>query len=88
MVSRDVREAKCAGPQETPARWAVKPLPSPLPELSATAILAGWQGLVNLFGVELWERYSFYGMLAILGYLYYSVTDGGLELPKSTVPGG
>jgi dipeptide/tripeptide permease len=32
-------------------------------------------GLVNLFGVELWERFSFYGMLTILGYyLYYSVT--------------
>jgi POT family proton-dependent oligopeptide transporter len=24
-------------------------------------------GLVNLFGVELWERFSFYGMLTILG---------------------
>jgi proton-dependent oligopeptide transporter, POT family len=45
-------------------------------------------GLVNLFGVELWERFSFYGMLTILGYyLYYSVTDGGLELPKSTATG-
>lgn len=42
-------------------------------------------GLVNLFGVELWERFSFYGMLTILGYyLYYSVTDGGLGLAKST----
>jgi proton-dependent oligopeptide transporter, POT family len=38
-------------------------------------------GLANLFGVELWERFSFYGMLTILGYyLYYSVTKGGLEL--------
>jgi POT family proton-dependent oligopeptide transporter len=25
-------------------------------------------GLTNLFGVELWERFSFYGMLTILGY--------------------
>jgi POT family proton-dependent oligopeptide transporter len=42
-------------------------------------------GLTNLFGVELWERFSFYGMLTILGYyLYYSVTDGGLEQPKTT----
>jgi proton-dependent oligopeptide transporter, POT family len=24
-------------------------------------------GLANLFGVELWERFSFYGMLTILG---------------------
>ena len=45
-------------------------------------------GLVNLFGVELWERFSFYGMLTILGYyLYYSITDGGLELPKTTATG-
>ncbi|MEU0498838.1 oligopeptide:H+ symporter [Mycobacterium sp. NPDC006124] len=45
-------------------------------------------GLVNLFGVELWERFSFYGMLTILGYyLYYSVTDGGLALPQSTATG-
>jgi len=45
-------------------------------------------GLVNLFGVELWERFSFYGMLTILGYyLYYSLTDGGLGLEKSTATG-
>ena len=45
-------------------------------------------GLVNLFGVELWERFSFYGMLTILGYyLYYSVTEGGLGLPKATATG-
>jgi len=45
-------------------------------------------GLVNLFGVELWERFSFYGMLTILGYyLYYSATDGGLGLPQSTATG-
>ena len=45
-------------------------------------------GLVNLFGVELWERFSFYGMLSILGYyLYYSVTDDGLSLQKATAPG-
>ena len=45
-------------------------------------------GLTNLFGVELWERFSFYGMLTILGYyLYYSLTDGGLGLPKTTATG-
>ena len=45
-------------------------------------------GLVNLFGVELWERFSFYGMLTILGYyLYYSLADGGLGLPKTTATG-
>jgi POT family proton-dependent oligopeptide transporter len=45
-------------------------------------------GLANLFGVELWERFSFYGMLTILGYyLYYSVTEGGLGLPQATATG-
>lgn len=45
-------------------------------------------GLTNLFGVELWERFSFYGMLTILGYyLYYSVTEGGLGLPQATATG-
>lgn len=45
-------------------------------------------GLANLFGVELWERFSFYGMLTILAYyLYYSVTDGGLGLAQSTATG-
>lgn len=45
-------------------------------------------GLTNLFGVELWERFSFYGMLTILGYyLYYSATDGGVGLPQSTATG-
>jgi POT family proton-dependent oligopeptide transporter len=42
-------------------------------------------GLANLAGVEMWERFSFYGMQAILAfYLYYSATEGGLGLPEST----
>ncbi|MFI6170226.1 peptide MFS transporter [Nocardia sp. NPDC051052] len=45
-------------------------------------------GLTNLFGVELWERFSYYGMVSILGYyLYYSATDGGLGLDQSTAFG-
>jgi proton-dependent oligopeptide transporter, POT family len=45
-------------------------------------------GLANLFGVELWERFSFYGMVTILAYyLYYSVERGGLELPQTTATG-
>lgn len=40
-------------------------------------------GLANLAGVEMWERFSFYGMQAILVYyLYYSVARGGLGLPQ------
>ncbi|MFC0624074.1 peptide MFS transporter [Kribbella deserti] len=41
--------------------------------------------LANLFGVELWERFSFYGMQGILLiYLYYSATDGGLGINRDT----
>lgn len=42
------------------------------------------RGLANLFGVEMWERFSFYGMQAILiYYLYYSASQGGLGLTEA-----
>ena len=42
-------------------------------------------GLANLFGIELWERFSFYGMQALLGYyMYYSTTEGGLGIDRPT----
>ncbi|MET1073309.1 MAG: oligopeptide:H+ symporter, partial [Umezawaea sp.] len=38
----------------------------------------------TLFFTELWERFSYYGMKAILAYyLYYSVSEGGLGVDKS-----
>ena len=41
-------------------------------------------GLANLFGIELWERFSFYGMQSLLAfYLYYSVADGGLGMDQA-----
>ncbi len=41
--------------------------------------------LANLFGVELWERFSFYGMQGILLiYLYYSAARGGLGINQDT----
>jgi POT family proton-dependent oligopeptide transporter len=41
--------------------------------------------LANLFGVELWERFSFYGMQGILLiYLYYTAAEGGLGIDKET----
>src|SRR5947208_2850229 len=46
------------------------------------------RGLANLFGVEMWERFSFYGMLGILAiYLYHSVTEGALGLPQAPALG-
>jgi POT family proton-dependent oligopeptide transporter len=41
--------------------------------------------LASLFGVELWERFSFYGMQGILLiYLYYSADRGGLGMNEAT----
>jgi proton-dependent oligopeptide transporter, POT family len=41
--------------------------------------------LANLFGVEMWERFSYYAMGGILLlYLYYPVAQGGLALPQAT----
>ncbi|MFT4200654.1 peptide MFS transporter [Gordonia sp. (in: high G+C Gram-positive bacteria)] len=42
-------------------------------------------GLAALFTVETWERFSFYGMQAILAYyLYFAAVDGGLGLPRKS----
>ncbi len=44
--------------------------------------------LANLFGVEMWERFSFYGMQGILLiYLYYSASRGGLGIDQGTAAG-
>ena len=44
--------------------------------------------LVNLFSVEMWERFSFYGMQAlVLYYMYYSASDGGLGIDKGVAAG-
>ncbi|WP_077620805.1 peptide MFS transporter [Bacillus sinesaloumensis] len=43
------------------------------------------KGLFTLFFTEFWERFSYYGMRAILlYYMYYEVTEGGLGLPEHT----
>lgn len=42
------------------------------------------KGLFTLMVTEFWERFSYYGMKAILVYyLYYSVKDGGFGLPDA-----
>ena len=44
--------------------------------------------LANLFSVELWERFSFYGMQAIvLLYMYFQATDGGLGIDQGVAAG-
>ena len=44
--------------------------------------------LANLFTVEMWERFSFYGMQGIMiYYLYYTADKGGLGLDKDLATG-
>ncbi|MCM3743166.1 peptide MFS transporter [Sporosarcina luteola] len=43
------------------------------------------KGLFTLFFTEFWERFSYYGMRAILlFYMYYEVTKGGLGISETT----
>jgi POT family proton-dependent oligopeptide transporter len=43
------------------------------------------KGLFTLFTTEFWERFSYYGMKAILVYyMYYSVSKGGLGIDQQT----
>ena len=44
------------------------------------------RGLLTLFQTEFWERFSYYGMRAILVYYLYALTtadNAGLGLPKA-----
>ncbi|PRZ42217.1 POT family proton-dependent oligopeptide transporter [Antricoccus suffuscus] len=61
-------------------------------EMTATDRDTGFFGqprvLVHIFGVEMWERFSFYGMQGImLIYLYYSAAEGGLGIDQTTAAG-
>ncbi|MGY1465195.1 peptide MFS transporter (plasmid) [Bacillus toyonensis] len=43
------------------------------------------KGLFTLFFTEFWERFSYYGMRAILlYYMYYSISKGGLGMEHAT----
>ncbi|OUK41491.1 MFS transporter, partial [Enterococcus faecium] len=43
------------------------------------------KGLSTLFFTEMWERFSYYGMRALLiYYMYDTVANGGLGLPRPT----
>ena len=50
-----------------------------------TAFFGQPRGLSTLFFTEMWERFSYYGMRAILlFYMYYAVTKGGLGMSETT----
>lgn len=49
-----------------------------------TGFIGQPKGLFSLFFTEFWERFSYYGMRAILiFYMYYAVKDGGLGLDRT-----
>jgi POT family proton-dependent oligopeptide transporter len=55
------------------------------PDRSDTGFFGQPTVLANLFGVEVWERFSFYGMQGILLiYLYYTAAQGGLGISEAT----
>lgn len=55
------------------------------PSLDDRGFLGHPSGLGTLFNAELWERFSYYGMRAILAYyLYTAVSDGGLGIDQPT----
>jgi POT family proton-dependent oligopeptide transporter len=68
-----------------PADGSVSTKPDPGEDFSADRRFFGHPlALANLFSVELWERFSFYGMQAVMTlYLYHAVTEGGLGLEKA-----
>ena len=44
--------------------------------------------LAHISGVEMWERFSFYGIQGILLiYMYYSAAEGGLGIDESVATG-
>ena len=50
-----------------------------------TAFFGQPRGLSTLFFTEMWERFSYYGMRAILlFYMYYAVSRGGLGFDQTT----
>lgn len=65
----------------------VKPAPRP-ENRDSHGFFGQPRSLANIFGVEMWERFSFYGMQGILLiYLYYSATKGGLGIDQPTAAG-
>ena len=55
------------------------------PSLGDRGFLGHPAGLGTMFNAELWERFSYYGMRAILAYyLYDTVAHGGLGMEQST----
>ena len=69
-------------PSSSPASFG-----SGVPGGSERTVLGHPPGLFLLFMVEMWERFSFYGMRAILGLYLKCKTTGMEPLPEGAAPG-
>ena len=57
-------------------------------KLSEKTFFGQPRSLVTIFGVEMWERFSFYGMQGILLlYMFYPASQGGLGMPQAVAVG-
>src|SRR5450755_711521 len=70
--------------RRAPKRKQNTPSPRPGPDLAAT-FFGHPRGLATLFLTEMWERFTYYGMRAVLIlFLVASVASGGLGLDDKT----
>ncbi len=61
---------------------------SPATKPGDTSFFGHPKMLASLFSVEMWERFSFYGMQGILlYYMYFSAAQGGLEIEQGLAAG-
>ncbi len=61
---------------------------SPAPSDTRASFFGHPRMLANLFSVEMWERFSFYGMQGILlYYMYFTVANGGLAIDRGVATG-
>lgn len=64
---------------------ATGPVTGPGPTTPVTSPAAAVTSVTAVAGIEMWERFSFYGMQAILVYfLYHAVDRGGLGVDRTT----
>lgn len=82
-----IEPAAVSGAGATPPRDAREPGERDL-NPSGKTFLGQPRMLASLFNVEMWERFSFYGMQGILLiYMYFQTTEGGLGIPEPVAAG-
>ncbi len=93
-MRQDKRRDSPKTPRERTRRSSLEPMsaqtdPAEVDESTTDRRFFGQpRALAHIFGVEMWERFSFYGMQAILLiYMYHSVAEGGLGIDQTVATG-